>query len=329
MAMPQPPQMQQNLQAFGRMAQGAQGAHQPLMTPQEMAQLGRYGDQVIAHLTPGEIAVPPQVQTPQIKKDLAQAFKHAGVPPSNFVAGSPTSSVNPATGAPEYSLWASILPVLGAIGGAVAAPYTGGLSVPAGMAIGGAAGGAAGGLMDHGSATQIALQALGGGAGGYLGGAMSGAGAAAGAGAGAAADAGPAITDTATAAAANPAGSLNASEATFGPQAFNASQFGMNPSALSSPAVNSQTFADMIKNLPVKGAMTAGIGSSLGSVLAPQPVQQPAVPPGFNTPMAPLNRNWQAVRGNPGQSSTPSFAGYNPVASVTGSPYQFYPQAAS
>lgn len=330
------PSMNPNLAAFGRMMHGGPGAQQPRLTPAEMAHLGRFGDAVIAHLTPGEIAVPPEVQTPQIKRDLAHAFQHVGVNPSNFVAGSPTSSVNPNTGAPEYSLWSSILPVLGAVGGAVAAPYTGGLSVPAGMAIGGALGGAAGGLADHGTATQIALQAAGGGAGGYLGGAMGGAasgaaGAAGSAGTEAAAMTAPQVanaaanfTDPAFAGATSGVGSVgNASNAATmaAPSAAGAAPTSLSPAATS----NLSTFGGMVRNLPWKGGMAAGTGAALGGMLAPQPTQQPSAPAGFNTPMGALNHNPNALWGRPGQSPTPQFAGYNPYASVTGQPYNFFP----
>ncbi len=330
------PSMSPNLAAFGRMAQGGPGAQQPRLTPAEMAHLGRYGDAVIAHLTPGEIAVPPEVQTPQVKRDLAHAFQHVGVNPSNFVAGSPSSSVNPNTGAPEYSLWSSILPVLGAVGGAVAAPYTGGLSVPAGMAIGGALGGAAGGLADHGSATQIALQAAGGGAGGYLGGAMGGAASGAAGAAGAAgteaagmtapqvASAATNFTDPAFAGATSGVGSVG--NAANGISMAAPSATGSAATSLA-PSSNLSTFGQMVRNLPIKGGMAAGTGAAIGGMFAPQPQQQPQTPAGFNTPMSSLQRNPNVLFGRPNQSPTPQFAGYSPYAAVSGQPYNFFPSS--
>jgi hypothetical protein len=336
---PQGPQLGSNLAAFGRMAQGGPGGQQPRLTPQEMAHLGRYGDQVIAHLTPGEMTVPPEVQTPKIKHDLAQAFQHVGVSPAQFTAGSPASSINPNTGAPEYSLWSAILPVLGAVGGAVAAPYTGGLSVPAGMAIGGALGGAAGGLADHGTATQIALQAAGGGAGGYLGGAMGGAASGLGGAAGAAgteaagmsagnvAGAAANYTDPVFAGATSGVGSVgNAANAASMATPALEGGVGAPTSLAPSSASNLSTFGSMVRNLPLKGGMMAGTGAALGAALAPQPAQAaPGMPAGFNTPMHPLNTNPNALMGRPGQSPTPQFGGYNPYSAVTGQPYNFFP----
>jgi len=137
---------------------------QPHMTPAQMAAQGRFGDSVVAHLTPGEIEVPPQVQTPQLMQMLKHAFAKAGVSPAQFTAGSPQSSHNPATGAPEYSLLAALLPVLGAGIGSVVP----GLGTGIGAALGGGLGGAAGGLVDKTGGANTALSALGGAAGGYL-----------------------------------------------------------------------------------------------------------------------------------------------------------------
>ena len=82
----------------------------------------------------------------------------------------------------------------------------------------------------------------------------------------------------------------------------------------------------MVKNLPWKGGMAAGTGASLGAMLAPQPVQGTSMPAGFNTPMAPLQRNPNVLFGRPNQSPTPQFNGYSPYASVTsGQPYNFFP----
>jgi hypothetical protein len=154
--------------------QGASPMGQPHMTPQQMASQGRFGDSVVAHLTPGEIEVPPQVQTPELMHMLQQAFAKVGVSPQQFTAGSPTSSHNPSTGAPEYSLLAALLPILGATAGSFIAPGIG-------TAIGGGLGGAAGGMIDHTGTANTALSALGGAAGGYLSSAGAGAAGAAGA----------------------------------------------------------------------------------------------------------------------------------------------------
>lgn len=145
---PQPPQMggqpqmnPQMMQMIQQMMQRRQqGMQQPGMqqggnkfTPQELGALGRFGDTTIAHMTPGEISVPPQVQTPKVLATLNKEYHKKGVDPSQFTVGSPQSSVNPRTGVPEYNFWSSILPMaLGAAGGIFAGP----LGAAAGSGIG-------------------------------------------------------------------------------------------------------------------------------------------------------------------------------------------------
>jgi len=169
----QPPMQQQ------QMPQAAQQPQKGRYTPQELAALGRMGDQTIAHLTPGEITVPPQVQTPKVLATLNKEYHKKGVDPSQFTAGSPNSSVNPSTGVQELSFWSNFLPIaLGALG-TVVAPGIGtalgselGASALAG--IGGGLGTTVGGL----ASGETPLQAIGSGAlsgfGGYYGGQLLG-----------------------------------------------------------------------------------------------------------------------------------------------------------
>lgn len=304
------------------------------MTPPQMAAAGRNGDSVVAHLTPGEIQVPPQVQTPHLLNAIRAAFAHFGIGPQQFTAGSPQQSHNPATGAPEFNLLSAILPVAGAIGGS----FIPGIGTVAGMGLGGALGGAAGGAMDGGGAQHILASAIGGGAGGALGGAlMPAAGAASGA-AGAAGAAGGA----AGAAPAAGAGSVT-TEAGLGVGAGAANPFAGGASSSASSLANpelggstgftqaaghlagSPSFGSQIASLPWKAAAGAGIGSTVGGMMAP-PTQGSALPPGFNTPMSPLNTQFGQLNGS-GTTNAPTFQGYNPYAAATGSqPYTFYPK---
>ncbi|MEQ8510753.1 MAG: hypothetical protein RIB43_17255 [Rhodospirillaceae bacterium] len=70
-----------------------------------LALQGRGGDTELAHLTPGEMIVPPQLQTPEVVRALQQAAHNAGIDMRRYTAGSPASSVNPETGLEEYSLY--------------------------------------------------------------------------------------------------------------------------------------------------------------------------------------------------------------------------------
>jgi hypothetical protein len=272
--------------------------------PASAAQKGRFGDTMMAHMTPGEIAVPPQVQTPGVLAALQQAFKTAGADVRQFAAGSPYAAHNPDTGQQEFSLWSALLPVVGAIGGGL-------IGGPVGAAAGGALGGGAGGAIDHTGAAGMMLGALGGAGGGYLG-AGGGLGGLLGSGGGATGAAGA-------------AGSA-ATNAPLGDAAQSAMAVRM--AAGDSPAmIGAGTFPQAAAPSPslmslAKTGLSAGMGAGIGQSLAP-PSSGSNTPPGFNQPMGPVNPN--AMIGGRPAASAPSFAGYNPYTSVTsGSPYRFY-----
>jgi hypothetical protein len=289
----------------------------------QLAAQGRFGDSIVAHVTPGEVSIPPQVQTPQLMAAIRAAFAHFGIDPAQFTAGSPQTSHNPNTGAPELSLWSALLPVAGAAAGS----FIPGVGTAAGMAIGGALGGAAGGYIDTGRLDAAALGAAGGAAGGYVGGGGLGSlGGLAGS-AGTAATEVPATagTEAATATASGVGGNV------FGPgnnpeigAMSTAAQTGAAQVANPSPVTETPS---ILSRIPVRGSMLAGVGAGLGTSLAPTPTVNSA-PPGFSNHMGPVNPNFNQMRGS-GQVSRPNFAGYNPYAAVSGpNPgYNFYPQA--
>ena len=306
-----------NLALFGRVAQGAAPTGgQPRLTPAEMGKLGRFGDQVVGHLTPGEIQVPPEVQSPKVLATLKQAFNKVGVTPQQFTAGSPQSAHNPMTGAPEYSLWASLLPVAGAVIGSIIP----GIGTAAGMALGGAVGGAAGGLIDHQGALGTLLGAAGGAAGGYLGGSGgisgllgSGASAASGA-AGAAGAAVPAAASTA------PFGAMAADLPSAG--AGNATMAGAGALG-SASSVGAPAMSLMQK---IMGGLYAGTGAGIASSLAPQQTSSPSTAP-QGPHLGPLNTNYGSMLGS-NQANHPSFTNYSPYTSVVGpgaAGYRFFP----
>lgn len=308
-----------------------QQAGPPRMTPQEMAAKGRFGDQLVAHVTPGEISVPPEIQTPDLIAKLRQAFQHAGVDLSQFTAGSNANARNPATGAPELSFLSAILPVLGAIGGTI----LGGPGV--GSALGGGLGGAIGGAADKQNAQGILMQALGGAGGGYLGGAFSGLG-------GAAASGATSLAPNSAMALEN--GTLNAAMTEAGQAPLASTAAGALPSAGgaaasyipsgAAPAFGAPAAAasggsglsgawNAVTSNPLaygKIGLGAGIGSMLGGSFSGQQGQNPFMD-AFNKPMNPLNKNFNQLRGSSG-SSTPTFSGYNPYTAATGGGYPFY-----
>jgi hypothetical protein len=82
---------------------------------------------------------------------------------------------------------------------------------------------------------------------------------------------------------------------------------------------------DVGKAIKVAGAIApiaaAGIGA-LGGGGSSKPQQ----PPGFNTPLGPVNPNYNQILGN-SNAPRPSFNGYNPIQTATQGPqYNFYQQ---
>lgn len=325
-----------------------------------MAQKGRFGDTQMAHMTPGEIAVPPQVQTPQVLATLQQAFKGVGADVRQFAAGSPFAAHNPDTGQQEFSIWSAILPVAGAVlgalaggvgagpgaaagsaagaatdaaattaateaasagAGAAAGTAAGGIGASGGAAIGGALGGAAGGAIDHTGPLGMLAGAAGGGLGGYLG--MGG-------------GLDSLLGLGGSTAATGPTANAISSGTTLGAPAGDAGQAAMaarvaagdSPAMMTAgalPAAAASSPAQLSMMQLLKGGMAAGtgagMGQSLGGALQTQG-SKPNTPPGFNQPLGPVNPGLM-IGGRPAVS-TPNFTGYNPYTSVTGSPYRFY-----
>jgi hypothetical protein len=326
-AAPQP-QANPNVQAFGQMArpQGAPpvaaltptgappafppsaGAPAPAMAgqpaaapaaangqadPAALAAAGRNGDKIVAHLTPGEIAIPPQLQTPQVLAVLHQAFQAQGVNPQQFTAGSPASNVNPKTGMPEFNLWSSLLPAgLGIAGGMLAPELLPAMAPALAGAIGAGAGTMAGGLGSGQSLPQAALSGLGAGAGGYAAGSMFG--------------------GLPTQGAASTAASGNvANQATIPPA----------PGALN-------LFSAAAKNFNPAQAAGAAAGSYLGGSMAAAPKASggDGMPSGFHDrapDVGSLPSYAQQLGNDTYKGPTPNFSGFNPL-SPTSAGWNFY-----
>jgi hypothetical protein len=106
-----------------------------------MGKLGRFGDTIVAHLTPGEITIPIQLQSPSVLKAIREEFARVKVDPSKFVAGSPTGSHNPQTGAQEFSFLGGFMPsILGLLGGAAGSMVAPGVGTAIGAGLGSGAG---------------------------------------------------------------------------------------------------------------------------------------------------------------------------------------------
>lgn len=354
MGMPQgmPPQgMPQGMPPQGQpgqppMSPGAQGLPPQIQQLLQMiAQQGRGGDTLLAHLTPGEIAVPPQVQTPKVLAMLKKDFQSKGVNPAQFTAGSPQSSKNPSTGLPEYNFMSAFLPAALGMAGAAAAPFTGGASLVGSealaAAIGGGLGSATGGLLTGQTPTQAALSGIGSAAGGY---ALSGLGGAVG---GATSGGGAALTPAQQAilSAKDPAAAMAAG----GQMGLNVSSPAASQGVMSGAAQRAAESAGAFTPTPAlsngwgmlpaatintnpMGMAGSALGGYVGGQLgAPPKSNPPNLPPGFNTPMTPTASlpSAQTLLGqNTSRQPVPNFNGFNPATNSPGA-YNFYPTANS
>ena len=102
---------------------------------QDLAQHGRGNDTMIAHVTPGEMMVPPEMMArhPALQKQLYQAYLDEGMDPRQFKVGSGITSLNPTTGRPEFGFFKKLIkaaaPVVGyMVAGPVGAAIGGGLA---------------------------------------------------------------------------------------------------------------------------------------------------------------------------------------------------------
>lgn len=288
--------MNPNMQTFLQAMQGPQASQQtsqPQQSPQaqQQASQGQNGDSIVAHMTPGEIAVPPQLQTPQVLAVLNQAFQQNKVDPQQFTAGSPKASVNPQTGMEQFNFLSAFLPAALGIAGSMVAPELLPAMAPAlAGAIGSGAGTAAGGLASGQSPIQAGLSGLGAGAGGYMMGNLG---------------------NGLTAMGNTPTGATPIQ----GPPAPGLSNLWGNLPAGS------------INPIGMAGSAIGGqIGSSLG---APQKNMGPQLPAGFNTPLTPVSQlpSYQTQLGyNTYKGPLPNFTNFNPATNFPAS-HNFFPVA--
>ena len=69
-----------------------------------MGQMGRYGDNTMAHVSTGEMIVPQEVldKRPDLKTGIMAALSQEGLNPDRYTVGSGINSINPTTGQPEF-----------------------------------------------------------------------------------------------------------------------------------------------------------------------------------------------------------------------------------
>jgi hypothetical protein len=343
-------QAQPGMRPFAQTAQGGAPVGQTRMTPSEMAALGRGGDSIVAHLTPGEIAIPKELQTPQLLAAIAQSAHRFGIQPAQLQAGSGQVPRNPNTGAEEHSIWSDIIPAIAMAATAYFAPELlpligaeGGSVLGTAALVGGV--GAASTYATGGNAEQSLLA----GAVGALTGGMGAAGGAADVANQAAAASTSGVSTGVDQALSNAAGAYAGGTQDL---AQAGADMGVNSSTLATPTLTSasvaptqaagaalpanastgQQLAGAGKGLSglfsgmsgqTQAALLAGGGGALSGILGASmatPTTAP-LPPGFNsltpTPLPAANPNFGAMLGS-NQTNQPTFAGYNPYQSVTG-----------
>jgi len=332
-----PPQGQQQPPMGNQVNPQIQALFMQMMKQQQMKQAeqglaaqGRNGDTALAHMTPGEIAVPPEVQTPKVLATLKKEFENKGAHVQQAQVGNPASSTNPSTGLPEYNFMSMFLPAALGIAGSLAAPGIGTAlgvnlgSAAAASAIGGGIGSAAGGLATGQTPLQAGLSGLGGAAGSYIGG-------------GGLAGGGGAAAGTPPQSAINAAvqsGNMSALQTAY--PNWNPASAGGAVGSASSMGPYQNTMGNLWGNLPgaqqgasinPMAALGGGVGSWLGGQLgAPAKPVGPQYPPGFNTPLTPASQlpSFQQQLGyNTYNGPTPNFTGYNPATNNPGA-FNFY-----
>ena len=85
------------------MMSGAEGGLESMA--QRLAAMGRGGDALIAHMTPGELVVPGDIlnQNPEVQEMIFAEMRLAGIEnPEQYIVGSEANSINPETGLPEF-----------------------------------------------------------------------------------------------------------------------------------------------------------------------------------------------------------------------------------
>lgn len=304
-------------------------SQKPQFNSQEAAALGRMGDTTVVHMTPGEITVPKELQTPEMLATMQQEYGKMGLSPQQFTVGSSAASINPQTGMQEFSFWSSFLPIVGGVVGGI---FGGPLGAGAGSALGSLASGK---KWDE-ALLSGAMSGIGSwGAGQLFGDALGSATDILGTAGEKTAEetAKTAASTAADAASTLPTDALQglASEPNYMTQLATAAAKDIAPQKV---AENAGLFSRMITpSSNISNMLGAGAGSMLGGAMfAPTSsgkYAEPSYPSGFKTPLDAVGSLGSAQQ-QLGQSNNTSyqpatFQGYNPNTNYT-SAYNFFPQ---
>jgi len=74
---------------------------------EDMAEKGKNGDEVMGHLTPGEVVLPvPLVE--KLGPEIRKAFEAMNLDMDQYTVGHKNNSINEETGCPEFNIWAKL-----------------------------------------------------------------------------------------------------------------------------------------------------------------------------------------------------------------------------
>jgi hypothetical protein len=109
---PMDPMMGGGMPPVDPMMGGGMPPMDPMMSPEgeapmeemgeQLAEEGRGGDEVIGHLTAGEIVIPVDIQDESLMEFLEDHFADHGVSILQYTVGTEQNSINPETGMPEF-----------------------------------------------------------------------------------------------------------------------------------------------------------------------------------------------------------------------------------
>src|SRR5262245_28475345 len=94
--------LQQAQRAIAKLNPARQGRRIQQLQGHVLALRGRGRDTEIAHVTPGEMVVPQQFQTPDLLRSLVAAAQARSIDPRSLFVGSQRNAINPRTGRPEF-----------------------------------------------------------------------------------------------------------------------------------------------------------------------------------------------------------------------------------
>lgn len=94
-------------------------------TVKSIADEGRAGDELVGHLTPGDMIIPKEIHTPELTAALRKHFASHGASADQYIAGHKENSINPKTGIPEFGFFKNLEHLFSPVASLVTDGFTG------------------------------------------------------------------------------------------------------------------------------------------------------------------------------------------------------------